>query len=100
MLSGNSYRRNILKINVDKCVHLPQPISRIKAVDLNATVSDVFYENHAPLSTDFKALCFIAFGIFEQIVQNLGVFRSLSSQSTCFSHSLKNSVCLSGLDDN
>ena len=55
MLSASCYKQNIFKINVDQCLHLKQPVSRITAVDNDMTIHDLFYDNHTALTTDFKA---------------------------------------------
>ena len=53
-LLASNFKKNILKIFVEKCVHLPQPINRIQPVEMNMSVRDLFHENDVAMSKEFK----------------------------------------------
>ena len=55
MLSASNFKKNILKIVVEKCAHLSQPINRIRLVEMNMSVRDLFHENHVAVSIELKA---------------------------------------------
>ena len=55
MLSASNFKKNILKIVVEKYAHLPQPINCIRHVEMNMSVRDLFHENHIATSMEFKA---------------------------------------------
>ena len=40
---------------MEKCAHLPQPISRIRPVEMNISVRDLFHANHVAKSKEFKS---------------------------------------------
>ena len=54
MLSATNLKKNILKIVLVKCVHLPKGINRIWPVEINMSVRDLFHENHVAMWTEFK----------------------------------------------
>ena len=54
MLSANNFKKNILKIVVEKCAHLPQTVNRIRPVEMKMYVRDLFHENHLAVSMEFK----------------------------------------------
>lgn len=54
MLSANNFKKDILKIVVEKCAHLPQTVNRIRPVEMNMYVRDLFRENHLAMSMEFK----------------------------------------------
>ena len=54
MLSASNFKKNILKIVVEKCAQLPQPINRIRPVEMDMSVRDLFHENHVAISMKFK----------------------------------------------
>ena len=45
---------NFKKIVVEKCAHLPKPINRIRLVEMNMSVRDLFHKNHVAMSMEFK----------------------------------------------
>ena len=55
MLAASNFKENVLKIVAEKCAHLPQPINRIRPVEMNMSVRDLFHENHVAMSKKFKA---------------------------------------------
>ena len=48
------FKKNILKIVVEKFAHFPQPINRIRPVEMNMSVRDLFHQNHVAMSMEFK----------------------------------------------
>ena len=45
----------VLKIVVDKCVHLPTPVRRVKSAELNINVEQLFKSEHGDIgSTKFS----------------------------------------------
>ena len=55
MLPASNFKKNILKIVVEKCAHLLQPINRIRLAEMNMSVRDLFHENHVAVSIELKA---------------------------------------------
>ena len=53
--STSNFKKNILKIVVKKCAHLPQPISHIRPVETNISVRDLFHKNHVAMLKEFKS---------------------------------------------
>ena len=53
--SASNFNKNIVKIVVEKCAHLPQTVNRTRPVEMNISVRDLFYENDIALSKEFKA---------------------------------------------
>ena len=54
ILSASNFKKNILMIVVEKCAQLPQPINRIRPAEMDMSVRDLFHENHAAISMEFK----------------------------------------------
>ena len=44
-----------MKIVEEKSAHLRQPINRVRPVEMNISVRDLFHDNHVAMSKKFKA---------------------------------------------
>ena len=88
MLSASNFKKNILKIVVEKCAHLPQPINLIRPVEMNMPVIDLLHENHVTMSKEFKAWANIHQVRLEldldldlgEVMLNFGGFNNISYQ--------------------